>query len=166
MSAELFQLRREHSMNSSHQVNDLLKRLSDMPARIARAVARLSDADKHLAPSNGEWSASEILAHLRASDDILAHRLYAILTRDNPVLPAYDERRWAEIAGYPQADFELSLKAFTLRRAELVTMLRKTAIEDWQRLGTHEVKGVVSFFQVVTSLVEHEEAHCTQLEAL
>ena len=104
-------------MISSHQFNDLLKRLSDVPARIARAVARRPEADKHTGALNGEWSAAEILAHLRAADDILAHRLFAILTRDNPILPAYDERRWAEIAGYPQADFELSLKTFTMRRA-------------------------------------------------
>lgn len=153
-------------MYSSHQFDGLLKRLSDAPARIAGAVARLSDTDKHLTPSNGEWSAAEILAHLRASDDILGHRLYAILTRDHPVLPAYDERRWAEIACYAQADFELSLKAFMLRRAELVSMLRQVAIKDWQRLGIHEEKGAVSLFQVVTALMEHEEQHCAQLEAL
>lgn len=153
-------------MYSSHQFDDLLKRLSDAPARIAGAVARLSDTDKHLTPSNGKWSAAEILAHLRASDDILEHRLYAILTRDHPVLPAYDERRWAEIAGYSQADFQLSLRVFRLRRAELVSMLRQAAIDDWQRFGIHEVKGSVSLFQVATSLMEHEEEHCAQLEAL
>ena len=153
-------------MKSSNEISDLLNRLAGVPARIERAVTRLSDTDNHLVASNGEWSAGQILAHLRASDDILAHRLYAILTRDNPVLPAYDERRWAEIAGYSQVDFELSLRVFTLRRAELVTMLRQVALEDWQRLGTHELKGAISLFQVATSLVEHEEEHCAQLEAL
>lgn len=153
-------------MIAKHPFNDLLKRLSDVPLRIARAVARLSEADKHKAGSDREWSAAEILAHLRASDAIVAHRLYAILTRDNPILPAYDERRWAEIAGYAQADFELSLKTFAMRRAELVTMLGKATIDDWQRLGTHEVRGVVSLLEVATSLVEHEEEHCAQLEAL
>jgi hypothetical protein len=153
-------------MNSPDEVSDLLNRLAAVPARIGRAVARLSDTDKHLSSSNSEWSASQILAHLRASDDILSHRLYAILTRDNPVLPAYDERRWVEIAGYLQADVELSLNVFTLRRAELVTMLRQVAREDWQRLGNHEIKGAISLFQVATALLEHEEEHCVQLEAL
>ena len=153
-------------MNSSDEISDLLNRLAAVPARIGRAVARLSDTDKHLASSNGEWSAAQILAHLRASDDILAHRLYAILARDNPLLPAYDERRWAEIAGYPQVDIELSLNVFTLRRAELVTMFRQVAVEDWQRLGNHEIKGAVSLFQVATALLEHEEEHCVQLEVL
>jgi hypothetical protein len=153
-------------MTLTDPIHTLLNRLSGIPARIASAVVNISDADKSVASPNGEWSASQILAHLRASDDILAHRLYAILTRDNPVLPAYDERRWAEIAGYSEADFELSLKAFALRRAELVNMLRQIDSQDWQRLGTHEVKGAISLFDVAMSLVEHEEAHCAQLEAL
>jgi DinB superfamily len=153
-------------MNSSNQIDDLLNRLADVPRRIRQAVARLSDMQKHLAPADDDWSAEQILAHLRASDDILAHRLYAILTRDNPILPAYDERRWAEIAGYPEADFELSLKVFALRRAELVRMLRQVASEDWGRLGNHETKGAISLFQVAVSLLEHEEEHCVQLEAL
>jgi len=151
-------------MRSSYQIDNLLKRLSDVPVRIAHAVANLSEADKHMAVSNGEWSAAEILAHLRASDDIVSHRLYAILARDNPILSAYDERRWAEIAGYPHADFELSLKTYTLRRTELVKMLRQVALQDWERLGTHEVKGTISLLDVATSLVEHEEEHCLQLE--
>ncbi len=151
-------------MNLQDQVDNLLERLSNVPQRIARAVARLSEAEKHRPLSNGEWSASEILAHLRASDDIVGYRLYAILARDDPSLPAYDERRWAEVAGYAQAGFDLSLKTYILRRTELVKMLRQITFDDWKRLGVHEVKGPISLLDIATSLVEHEEEHCLQLE--
>ena len=57
------------------------------------------------------------------------------------MLLAFDERRWAEVAGYAQSDFESLLKTYTLRRAELVKMLRQVALEDWERSGRHEVKG-------------------------
>ena len=151
-------------MNSQYQVDNLLERLTNVPLRIARAVERLSEAEKHKPLSNGEWSASEILAHLRASDDIVGYRLYAILARDDPPLPAYDERRWAEAADYAHADFDLSLKTYTLRRTELVRMLRRVAVDDWKRIGVHEVKGPISLSDIATSLVEHEEEHCLQLE--
>jgi hypothetical protein len=87
-----------------------------------------------------------------------------ILVRDQPPLAAYDDRRWAEVAGYAQADFQTSLQAFTLRRAELVSILRSIAPEEWQRIGVHEAHGPVSLLDVITTLVEHEE-HCTQLKA-
>jgi hypothetical protein len=153
-------------MESEQTVASIVDRLADMPVRIARATANASPkaVDETLAPD--EWSATEILAHLRASDDILSHRLYAMLARDNPPLSAYDERRWAEIAGYSQIDFTTSLQLFTLRRAELITMVRRLAPDDWQRIGTHEVHGVISLLYVVRVLVEHEEEHCAQLETL
>ena len=152
-------------MKPHDQVDNVLERLSDVPLRIAHAVARLSAAEKHTALLNREWSAADILAHLRASDDIMAYRIYVILVRDNPALSAYDERRWAEIAGYAQADFESSLKTYTLRRTELVKMLSRVAFDDWKRCGVHEVKRTISLLDVATSLLEHEEEHCLQLEA-
>jgi hypothetical protein len=145
---------------------NLLNRLSSTPDRIAHAVTGWDEAALRTTPSSGDWSAAAILAHLRASDAIITYRLYAILVRDNPPMPAFDERRWAEIAGYGQADFAASLHLFALRRAELVHMLRGLPLDDWQRTGTHEVNGVFTLFTAVTHLVEHEEEHCLQLEAL
>jgi hypothetical protein len=148
------------------QTQHLLNRLSRIPERIAQAVTGWSEADLHTPSATDEWSAAAILAHLRASDDILTPRIYAMLVRDNPPLAAYDDRRWAEVARYEQADFQTSLNLFTFRRAELVTMLRRITPADWQRTGHHETQGPISILQVVTHLVEHEEEHCTQLEAI
>ena len=153
-------------MMTVDQTHNLLDRLASIPARVARAVAGWSEADLHTSSATDEWSAAAILAHLRASDDIITPRIYAMLVRDNPPLAAYDDRRWAEVARYEQADFQTSLDLFTFRRAELVTMLRRVPPADWQRAGLHETHGLISILQVVTHLVEHEEEHCTQLEAI
>ncbi|GAB4414361.1 MAG: hypothetical protein Fur0044_09030 [Anaerolineae bacterium] len=146
--------------------DDLPDRLARIPERISRAVAAWSKAELQAPSMGGDWSAAAILAHLRASDDIITPRIYAMLVRDNPPLPAYDDRRWAEVAGYERADFRASLSAFTLRRAELVALLRRLAPADWQRTGLHEAHGSITLLQVVTHLVEHEEEHCRQLEAI
>ena len=153
-------------MERQDQVSNVLSRLAGVPSRIARASAALTEAAKRPTTGDGEWSAGDILAHLRASNDIWSHRMHAILVRDNPPLPAYDERRWAGVAGYAQIDYASSLNIYTLQRAELVTMLRGIALDDWQRFGTHEVKGSMTLVDVVLSLVEHEEEHCAQLEAI
>ena len=148
------------------QTDNLLDRLAHIPERISRATAGWSVTDLHTRSATDEWSAAAIFAHLRASDDILTPRLYPMLVRDNPPLAAFDDRRWAEVAGYEQADFQTSLHLYTLRRAELVAMLRRLAPADWQRTGLHETRGPISILQAVTHLVEHEEEHCDQLEAI
>lgn len=143
-----------------------IQRLAAIPDRIRRAVAGWSDERLTIPSADGEWPASAILAHVRASDAIQAPRLLMILVRDNPPLPAFDERRWAEVAGYDELDFATSLAAFTLQRAELVAALRRIAPDDWRRTGMHEIRGPVTLLDVWRGLVEHEEEHCAQLEAL
>ena len=146
--------------------DDMIQRLAAVPDRIRRAVASWSDERLRTPSADGEWPASAILAHVRASDAIQAPRLLMILVRDNPPLPAFDERHWAEVAGYGDLDFTASLAAFALERAELVAALRRIAPQDWHRTGAHELRGAITLFDVARGVVEHEEEHCAQLEAL
>jgi hypothetical protein len=81
-------------------------------------------------------------------------------------LPSFDERRCAEAAGYAQAEFHTSLETFRLRRAELAAMLRRAAPGGWRRAGAHEERGPITLLDVIESVMEHEEEHCEQLEAL
>ena len=157
-------------MSEEHQeeeaIREGIERIAAAPGRLARAVAGRTAEELRAAAGPDAWSASAILAHVRASDDILAYRLYAILARDNPLLLGFDERRWAAVAGYDDADFQASLTLFTLRRAELVRMLRRAPRESWQRTGVHELHGARTLLDIATTLVAHEEEHCGQLEAI
>jgi len=145
---------------------DLIDRLSAIPARIDQATAGWSAEQLGATPTDGEWSARAVLAHLRSADDILAYRAYMLLVRDGAPMPSFDERRWAEVAGYTVADFHTSLEAFRLRRAELVAMLRRAGPDDWQRSGLHEERGPIALIDIITHVVEHEEEHCAQLAAI
>lgn len=153
-------------MDSTAQRDDLLDRLAGIPERVAAVVAIRSETQVRAPAGDEGWSVAEIFAHMRASDDIWTPRILMTLTRDQAPLAAYDERRWAEVLGYAQADVQLSLRAFTLRRAELVTSLRRATSEDWERVGIHEVRGPLSLVELVSSVLEHEEEHCAQLETL
>jgi hypothetical protein len=153
-------------MSHEQQTSDLIDSLSAIPARIVQATAGWSEAQLRTAPAGDGWSAAAILAHMRASDDILAYRAYMILVRDGAPLASFDERRWAEVAGYTQADFHTSLEVFNLRRAELAAMLRRAGPDDWQRSGAHEERGPITLLEIVTHIVEHEEEHCAQIEAI
>jgi uncharacterized damage-inducible protein DinB len=147
--------------------DDLIARLSAAPRRLTHAVEGLSADDLRATPAAGEWSVAQVLAHLRASDDILAYRVYCMLARDDPRLPGYDERRWADVAGYTHAPEPARLlDAYAARRSELVMVLRTLAPADWRRGGHHEEHGALTITDVVTHLVAHEEEHCAQIEQL
>lgn len=151
---------------SGVDLDDLVRRLSSVPRRITGVIEGLSPTELHAAPAR-EWSIVEVLAHLRASDDILAYRIYCMLARDEPRLPAYDERRWAEVAGYTQtADPRGLLNVYIGRRAELIHLLRRISPAEWQRAGIHEDHGRITIADVATYLVKHEEEHCEQIDRL
>src|SRR5438067_2490663 len=126
-------------MAQNQQIEQVLSRLVSAPARFAAAISRLEDADSVTSAQAGEWSPVEVLAHVRASHDIIEPRIYHILVRDNPVLLAYDDARWAEVAHYASLPVIESLEAMRLRRDELVRTLRSLSEADWERVGTHEM---------------------------
>ena len=144
----------------------LLSRFAAIPGRVAQAIEGRSEEELLTKLAQNEWSVMEVFAHMRASDDIVTPRIYAILVRDTPRLIAYNERRWAEIARYEHIEFRTSLRLFTMRRAELISMLRHLASKDWQLAGIHEELGTQTIWSIVSGLMEHEEEHCTQMVAL
>ena len=145
--------------------DDLVERLAATPGRVAAAVAGRTPEALSAAP-DGEWSAVDVLAHLRASDDILSPRLVAMLVREEPALPAFDDRRWGEVMGYAESDFQELLATFTFRRAEQIRVLRQLTPADWQRVGIHEARGRITLLETLRHLADHEVEHCVQLEAL
>lgn len=149
---------------SSADIEQMLLALAAGPGRFAALLSRLEDADSLANTSMGEWSPAEVLAHVRASYDIMAPRLLAILARDNPPLTAYDERRWATVAQYATLPLISSLESMRLQRQELVRALRRASDEDWRRTGTHETLGPMTLLDVAKRIAEHEEEHLAQLE--
>src|SRR4051812_26040305 len=73
---------------NSAEFAEVVARLAAVPERLAAAFGWLQEADAVVHTAPGEWSAAEVLAHLRASHDITEPRILAILARDDPPLTA------------------------------------------------------------------------------
>jgi hypothetical protein len=161
-----YQLSIGHTMASNPEIQSLISRLASAPGRYTAALSRLEDADSVTGAQPGEWSPAEVLAHVRASHAILEPRIVHILVRDNPPLPAFDERRWQEVALYHTVAVIDSLEALRLRRNELVRVLRSIPEADWQRTGLHETNGPQTILQIATHIANHDDEHIAQIERL
>jgi hypothetical protein len=148
------------------ETDALLRTLSSAPQRLSKLTSGWAQRRLRTALASGEWSAAQLFAHIRASDDVLAHRCYMILAHDRPRYHDLDERRWEEVVRYADLDFARSLQSFGLRRAELAHMLNRATPGDWQRNGIHEQRGEQSLWTVATYLSAHEEEHIAQMQAL
>lgn len=153
-------------MTMRQDVEILTDRLETTVRRLTWAMMDCDPEDLNAAPEPGEWSPLQILAHLKASDDIVMPRIPMILTRDHPLLPDVDERMWADIAGYVDAPVDQTLLVFQRRRNETLWQLRRLPDEAWDLVGVHEERGEMTLYAMLASFAAHEEEHLAQLHDL
>ena len=80
--------------NTKLTIEQVLTLLAATPRRIGELTAGVAPARLRTRPSEDEWSANEVLAHLRACADVRGGAIRTILTEDTPTIRAVDPRRW------------------------------------------------------------------------
>ena len=106
-------------------IEQILTRLAEAPRRIAALTAGLGPAQLHTACSTGEWSANDVLAHLRSCSDMWGDCMARIIAEDRPTIRAINPRTWIKKTDYPELEFRPSLRSFTTQRANLLAMLEQ-----------------------------------------
>lgn len=147
-------------------IEEILTRLAGAPERIAALTDGLEPARLRTAPAPDEWSAVEVLAHLRACADVWGGCIATILAEDHPTIRAIDPRTWMQRTDYPALEFRPSLDTFTRQREGLLATLEALPAGAWSRAATLTGAGrpiertVQSFAQ---RLAVHERPHIKQI---
>jgi hypothetical protein len=152
-------------MADKAEIKEVIDRLAAAPGRFAELLSRLESDGPVPAVPEGEWSPSQVMAHLRAANDILEPRMYQILVREATPLIGFDEHQWQKVAGYGTLPVTDLLHTMMLKRKELVHALRGLSAEDWDRTGTHEVRGPMSVLEIARQIADHEDEHVAQIAA-
>ena len=143
--------------------------LAAAPTRIAALTEGLAPAQMQTAPAPDEWSANEVLAHLRACADVWGKCIAAMLAEDMPTLRAVNPRAWIKQTNYRDLDFRLSLRAYRAQRADQLTDLEPLPHEDWSRAATVTGAGAVLTRTVLFYaewMARHERTHIRQIERI
>ncbi len=148
-------------------VEKILTMLAETPMRIAEFAAGLSPDLLHASPAPDEWSANDVLAHLRACADVWGDYIARILAQDRPSFRAVSPRTWIHKTDYPDQDFQASFRAFVAQRTELLAVLRALSPEEWAR--TAMVTGVGrplerTVHSYADRMARHERPHVGQIE--
>jgi hypothetical protein len=144
----------------------LIARLRATPQALRSLVRGRAEAVLTARDSDGGWTPLDVVAHVRASDAVLAPRVYALLTRDKPFLPSIDERALAQVTALAELPLDAQLAAFTITRAELTGVLGKLLHDQWARTGMREERGEISVLSICEWLASHEEEHVLQVRRL
>ncbi len=117
-------------MPRSLTIEQVLTLLAEAPPRIAALTAGLEPAQLQTSPNPDEWSANDVLAHLRSCADMCGNCIEAIVAEDSPSLRAVNPRTWINQTDYAELEFRPSLCSFTTQRADLLAVLKPLPHED------------------------------------
>jgi DinB superfamily len=151
-------------------IEEIQTLLKATPERIEVMTAGLTLAQLHTAPNDDEWSANEVLAHLRACADMWGdRRIVAMIAEDHPTIRAHNPRTWIKVTDYPDLEFRSSLRAFATQRAELLAALQSLPPEGWLRSATLTGAGKpfeISILNEASEMARHERPHIEQIERI
>ena len=151
---------------TSLSVEQVLTLLAQTPQRIAALTDGLAPTQLQAPPGPDEWSANDVLAHLRACADVWGDCIAAIIAEDRPTLRAVNPRTWIRRTDYREQEFRPSLRAFAAQRTELLALLEPLTPEGWARAATVTGAGAVLERTVLSYadwLAHHERPHIKQI---
>lgn len=154
---------------SSLTFEQVLTLLAETPRRIAALTNGLTPAQLQTPPNHDEWSANDVLAHLRACADVWGNCIVAIIAEDMPTLRAVNPLTWIKKTDYLELEFQPSLRSFTTQRADLLTVLEPLPHEGWSRASTVTGAGNVLERTVLFYgqwMARHERQHIKQVERI
>jgi DinB superfamily len=135
---------------------ELIGRYREGPAVLADAVSRLSERQLDHKPTDGGFSAREVVHHTADSEMTAAIRLRRLVAEENPQITGYDPDVFAARLHYASRAVQPSLDAVRAARESTASILAALSEAEWERAGTHSEMGAYS----IDTWLEIYAAHC------
>lgn len=88
-----------------------------------------------MSPEPGGWSVNDVLAHLRACNDVVGGNVLRILAEDTPRWKGVNPRAWIKQTDYPQWEVAPAFAAFRRQRTEILAVLEPVPADAWDRIA-------------------------------
>ncbi len=147
-------------------MEQILSVLRDTPDRLGDLTSDLTEAQLYASPEPGEWSVTEIAAHLRSCADVWGEAIETIVATDHPTIRAVSPTTWIQSTNYRELAFASSFQAFRTQRDGLLALLGRLPGQGWSRSATVLGGGRPLEFTVhsyADRLARHERTHWRQL---
>ena len=115
-------------------------------------------------PVPGKWSTVECVCHLADFEPIFADRMKRILAFDKPMIWAADENDYAKALSYQERDLEEEVAVVDAVRKSTARLLKAQPESALQRMGNHNMRGMMTLEQVLQIAVNHLVHHMKHLE--
>jgi uncharacterized damage-inducible protein DinB len=145
-------------------LDEQLARMERTVNDYAAVVKNVSDAQLTKRPDPKNWSAKEVVCHVRDIEESFMMRFLSIMAMDDPKFLPVEPDRWAVERQYQRNDVQEALAALKTRREETLRFLRGLKPEQWERGGIHATRGRMTIKDFVELMAWHDDNHLDQLK--
>ncbi|WP_018476673.1 YfiT family bacillithiol transferase [Pontibacter roseus] len=151
---------------SDVQLHQYIRSISDLPARVAEAVAALNEEQLDTSYRPGGWTVRQVVHHLPDSHLNGYTRQKLALTEENPTIRPYDEVAWAELPDAKTAAPAVSLALLQALHQRWVIMLQQLTATQLDRTFVHPVSGQQTIRYHIGLYAWHGEHHLAHITGL
>jgi len=144
----------------------LIAKYSDQPGDLIAAVEGLTDPQLDKRLDRSKWSIRQQVSHLADAEMNMVQRMKKVIAEDTPLLPAYDQDKWASSLFYDGSSVDDSIAVFFTLRASMTRVLKELKNGDFERTGIHTERGKLSLLDLLEDAVEHAEHHTDAVEKI
>ncbi|HEY5380706.1 MAG TPA: putative metal-dependent hydrolase [Acidobacteriaceae bacterium] len=139
--------------------------LAEMPEQLREAVRSLDEEQIDTPYRDGGWTVRQVVHHLADSHMTALHRVCRGLTEDEPTVPGYSEKAFAELSDH-RMPIEWSLDILEGVHARWVSLLESMNEAQWQRTWTHTERGIQRLDVVMMLYAWHSRHHVAHIAHL
>lgn len=143
--------------------DEFIDQLSGIPGTLEAAIHGLTDTQLDTPYRPEGWTLRQLTHHIADTNVIMYIRFRMALTVDRPLVPAFDENRWAELPDAKAGDIETSITLLRGLHARWVALLRTLTDTDYARLLVHPEAGEMTLDRVLGSYTFHSRHHIAQI---
>lgn len=152
---------------TSQHLKEFIAQIESLPMRLKKTVENLSEEQLNTPYRPQGWTVRQVIHHIPDSHLNSYIRFKWALTEDKPVIKAYFEERWAELADYQNTPIEISLNLLEFLHQRWVILLRSLNTEELAKTFIHPAQGnALHLGETTASYAWHGEHHLAHIEML
>ncbi|MEN0006866.1 MAG: YfiT family bacillithiol transferase [Bacteroidota bacterium] len=157
---------KQPTLITEEQLSMWVDQIAQFPAKLAKEVAHLDDAQLSTLYRPGGWTIRQVVHHVADSHMNAYIRFKLALTEETPTIRPYDEKAWALIPEAQHGDIGVSLQLLTALHQRWVDTLKEMSAEQLERSYYHPADEELVPIKVATGIYawhgNHHLAHVVQ----
>jgi DinB family protein len=137
--------------------------LEKTPVVLETLLRDVPDETLNWKPAPDRWSITEVLAHMRAIEELFGDRAKRIVVDNNPPLARYQEPSEPQLHKKPARQY---LEEFVALRQAHYFFWHGIPSSAARRTGVHSELGTITLLQLLNELANHDLGHLRQIAEL